>query len=211
MAAQGREGDQGRHLGQAGGGLTIKLLHIRGASKRRGDTLPARLRFVARRGVTLVELMIAMLILTIVCIAWLEIIGIQSARKEARRREAVERLAGMMDAFMYSKKDLRSVDVGSYYFDEKEIATNNNIVIKFASGTQTVRPVFEDGISPIGYQLLVVEDDWVKNNCGWLREEIDCWGTSRRGWLVGRLFEHNKMVSESEKPFFSLPVFLGLK
>jgi prepilin-type N-terminal cleavage/methylation domain-containing protein len=81
-----------------------KWFHKCGNIKHRGENLPGGFTFSSRRGVTLVELMIAMLILTIVCISWLKIIGIQSARKEARRREAVERLAGMMDAFMYEMR-----------------------------------------------------------------------------------------------------------
>lgn len=80
----------------------IGSFHIRSTVKRRGGILPARLRFSARRGVTLVELMISMLILTIVCLSWFEILSIQSAKREALRREGVERLAGMMEAFIAS-------------------------------------------------------------------------------------------------------------
>ena len=109
-----------------------------------------------RRGVTLVELMIAMLILAIVCVSWLEIIGIQSARKEARHREAVERLAGMMDAFMYIKRT--SVDSDCY-----QMKTSGNTVefVRCGRGTivdaSMVYPLFDSDISPVGYQLQVME------------------------------------------------------
>lgn len=80
----------------------LKWFDRLGNVKRRGGFLPGRLRVAARRGVTLVELMIAMLILTIVCLSWFEILSIQSAKREALRREGVERLAGMMEAFIAS-------------------------------------------------------------------------------------------------------------
>ena len=94
----------------------------------------------SRRGVTLVELMISMLILSIVCISWLQIIGIQSARKEARRREAVERLAGMMDAFMYCNKSKTS-------FSEKEYsiaAGTNTLEFPVSSNKNYVYPIYEE-------------------------------------------------------------------
>lgn len=71
-------------------------------AKRWGGSLPRRLPIMAHRGVTLVELMISMLILAIVCMSWFEILSIQSAKREALRREGVERLAGMMEAFLVS-------------------------------------------------------------------------------------------------------------
>ena len=104
-----------------------------------------------RRGVSLVELMISMLILAIVCIAWLEIIGIQSARKEARRREAVERLVGMMDAFMYCYANTPP-SVADYYLSGLK-------PLSFATDpAKAVHAMFDGNISPIGYRLRVLED-----------------------------------------------------
>ena len=166
--------------------------------KRREVPLPGRLRLHAHRGVTLVELMISALILTIVSIAWLEIIGIQSARKEARRREAVERLAGMMDAFMLEKKT--NVMIGSY-----ELAINDDTLTVTRDGdTNTVHRVFADGISPIGYQLCVVSYANLPE-----RRRFSGWSSSHK-WLIGRLYNLNGSVKEAGRPFFTLPVCLGM-
>lgn len=174
----------------------------------RGACLPGRLRISARRGVTLIELLIAMLILAIVCVAWLEIIGIQSARREARRREAVERLAGMMDAFMQCKT---SVDT-SYGYQ----MVHENAELRFeresTKNSKKIYPVYSSDISSIGYQLLVWErgsvmpaaivNDWAYPAAGR--------ATPPGRWLVGRLYEHSGSEDDAGKPFFSLTVCLGL-
>lgn len=188
--------------------MIAERFHKKNDGKRRGDIHPARLRMASRRGVTLVELLISMLILTIVCLAWLEIIGIQSARKEARRREAIERLAGMMDAFMDMNKAASSFK--SYYSVDLTTNTILHLELKFSvSNTDWVRPIFADDVSPIGYQLSVVTraklpdaerfgDDW-KGKLG------EC------KWLVGRLYNRsNCSESDAGKSFFTLPVCLGL-
>ena len=180
------------------GGRTIDRLHIRGTAKRRGDHLPARLRFSAHRGVTLVELMISMLILTIVCVAWLEIIGIQSAKKEARRREAVDRLSGMMDAFCYLKGSGQPVAYGSYYITN----SFNNLVVNGGDAT-LVYPMFRDEVSPIGYQLRVVRKRDLPDADG-----FEGWSTGSR-WLVGQLYSQNGITNDVGNPFFTLSVCLG--
>ena len=174
---------------------------------------PSRAAAAARRGVTLVELMISMLILTIVCISWLQIIGIQSARKEARRREAVERLAGMMDAFLYCTQNVKhsrlttggykmTVDVGGKVALEKEVGVNE------------VYPVFENGESPIGYRLLVVEIAGLRDE-GLPVELFKGWDLSLSDgivprWMVGKLYDRsNCSVNDAGRPFFTLPVCLG--
>ena len=174
--------------------------HARSDAGRRGESLPVRLRFASRRGVTLVELMISMLILTIVCIACLQIIGIQSARKEARRREAVERLSVMMDAFIYKYR--ASVREGSHHV----VMNRSTRYLDFVpdNSTNDVHAVFDDGVSPIGYQLCVVR----YNNLPY-KDNFDGWNTSHR-WLVGRLYDQNGAVANVGKPFFTLPVCLGL-
>lgn len=187
--------------------MTIRLFHIPSASKRRGDTLPARLRFVARRGVTLVELMIAMLILTIVCIAWLEIIGIQSARKEARRREAVERLAGMMDAFMYDSillnnkiiDNKKKIKTGCYYLKR------NSLSAQLITNDE-VYPMYENDLSSIGYRLRVLQ----KKDLNYSSEFGDNWKIIQDNyWLVGELYNHYGKQESVGKPFFTLPVCLS--
>ena len=183
------------------GGRTIGRFHIRGTAKRRGGNLPARLRFSAHRGVTLIELMISMLILTLVCVAWLEIIGIQSAKKEARRREAVERLAGKMDAFMYEVEknfDLSNVDdlpSGAYVMLENEGSMPE---LDLGKDSEVCR-MFEDGSSPIGYQLIVDAD---------LPNGFAGWNGCR--WLEGRLYSQYGVKDAVGRPFFTLRVCLGL-
>jgi len=173
-----------------------------------------------KRGVTLVELMISMLILAIVCIAWLQIIGIQSARKEARRREAVERLVGMMDAFMRVKYP--TFEKGCYHVYHTnnvchmELGRESKIDFNIDDGT-VIHPVFANDVSAIGYQFCVVD----KTNLGkqdkkfvrW--EKFTGWDKTDRDhpyryWLVGMLYDRSGNVEEVGKPFFTLPVCLGL-
>lgn len=142
-----------------------------------------------------------MLILTLVCTAWLEIIGIQSAKKEARRREAVERLAGKMDAFMYDVAknfDLSNVDdlpSGAYV-----ILENDGSMPELDLGKDSeVCRIFEDGSSPIGYQLIVDAD---------LPNGFAGWNGCR--WLEGRLYSHYGAKDAVGRPFFTLRVCLGL-
>ena len=145
-----------------------------------------------------------MLILTIVCIAWLEIIGIQSARKEARRREAVERLAGMMDAFMYMNKSY--VVGGNYHLELNE--NINRIQFKRDDDAKIVHAVFDQEISPIGYQLSVVEKEDLENMesfVGWWDYEWDA-----PKWLIGRLYDRSGTLDDVPKPFFTLQVYLEI-
>ena len=182
--------------------MTAIGFHSENDAKRRGENLPGRLSISAHGGVTLVELMISMLILAIVCISWLEIIGIQSARKEARRREAVERLAGKMDAFMYMKRKGDSSRTGKVNTGCYRIADDGTLPQSI--NANLVPPIFEDDVSPIGYQLSVVSNlDWfdrVKFGNNW----------SSCRWLVGRLYNRNGNLDDVGKPFFTLPVCLGL-
>ena len=154
--------------------------------------------------------MIAMLILTLVCIAWLEIIGIQSARKEARRREAVERLVGMMDAFMYdpvlrdnnflsiTKKG--KVSFPSIFQSYCINITNGFLSIKKNDDPNEIPSIFDSELSPIGYRLFVTN-----------AIDISQFGTAWGGahWLVGELYDHSGKKEDNWKPFFSLPVCLG--
>lgn len=151
-----------------------------------------------RRGVTLVELMVSMLILTIACLAWLEIIGIQSARREARRREAVERLAGMMDAFLCEYRNKNVASGTSYKMVMNTVA--HSLAFERTGTTNVVHALFDGAVSSIGYQLCVV----AKKDLPGERLFGDNWG--RGCWLVGRLYERNGAVADAGKPFFTLPV-----
>lgn len=137
-----------------------------------------------------------MLILALVCVAWLEIIGIQSARKEARRREAVERLAGMMDAFMYVHKDNEGWElIGCYAMDPDDDDL-------FKPVGQSESQAFNPDLAPIGYRLRVVE------NPAWPRQSmIVDW--SPHSWLIGQLYDKTGRVDDKDKPFFTLQACLG--
>ncbi len=189
-----------------------KQFHEYNHAKRRGGTLPGRLRVATRRGVTLVELLIAMLILTIVCIAWLEIIGAQSARREARRREAVERLAGMLDAFLYCYKGT-SFSLGDY----EMISTNRAEVIFLSRGTtnNVVFSMFDRDVTSLGYRISVVDREKMSGAVwfqGWDVSSSSTRGSSARPpkWLVGTLYNQSGKLTDVGKPFFTLPVCLGI-
>ena len=157
----------------------------------------------ARRGVTLVELTIAMLILAIVCIGWMQIIGMKSARKEARRREAVERLAGMMDAFMYEMKNTAKTGCWRVEVDE-DIKT---LVVR-QGDAGVVYSVFGEDVSPVGYRLEVVKISQLDD-----AERYEGWNKDKNKdnlWLVGRLYDNSGALADCGHPFFSLPVCLGL-
>lgn len=184
--------------------MTGPRLHSRVDGKRRGECLPGRLRIAARRGVTLVELMISMLILAIVCIAWMHIIGIQSARKEARRREAVERLSGMMDAFMYLGASTGSVDQDGY----EMVKEGNSITFNRAYGADKAYPMFDGDVSPIGYRLFVTNYSAILDS-----SLVNDWKPADRYvkgfWLVGSLYDRNGTVDQTRKPFFTLSACMG--
>ena len=151
-----------------------------------------------RRGMTLVELLVSMLILTLVCLAWLEIIGVQSARRESRRREAVERLPGMMDAFLYEYRN-KAFSAGTSYKMVMNAAARS-LEFESTKTTNVVHALFDASISSIGYQLCVVN----KKDIPQARLFGDNWGGSP--WLIGRLYERNGAVADAGKPFFTLPV-----
>lgn len=189
--------------------MAIKKFHDRNVDKRGGEISPSRLFLGARRGVTLVELMISMLILTIVCIAWLQIIGIQSARKEARRREAVERLVGMMDAYLYVT--LRGNQNGVNLNKESSYSiVKNGDELRFveyrtnAKGNKEVYPMFDTDVSSVGYRIELVKRDALPD-----MEQYKEWTTGNNYWLVGRLYNRYGNLDEVGAPFFSLPVCLG--
>ncbi len=132
-----------------------------------------------RRGVTLVELMISMLILVIVCLSWFEILSIQSAKREALRREGVERLAGMMEAFLASfnlQDGISSVTLNSIgdFLEGDAVIYNPDAlageggymftrILSSDRGSKMIRPIFSDdeiksgrlGAASPGYRLYI--------------------------------------------------------
>ncbi len=196
------------HSKSAGGSQFIATETNAGRDGRK-SLRPSRVMHAARRGVTLVELMISMLILTIVCISWLQIIGIQSARKEARRREAVERLVGMMDAFLYDTRQgstSQGVALKQNAYYAVETNAFNMVTVKSLNNDDAIRPIFDGSVSPIGYQLSVVARGRLPKPSGFPSEH---WGSVK--WLVGKLYDRSGCrESEAGTPFFTLPVCLGM-
>jgi hypothetical protein len=117
----------------------------------------------------------------------------------------------MMDAFMYNHRSGKdecevATDPGNYYCMElnKEAKT-----VKFCNlkKDDSVHALFDEGVSPIGYQLQVVEKKDLPDNKlfdGFVAKDVNPL------WLVGRLYDYNGSNSDSGNPFFALPVFLSL-
>lgn len=101
-------------------------------------------------GYSLVEFLVAMLILALVSLSWLTIAQVQSANRESYRREAVERLAGMMDAI--SQLGLSYVPGTALQFKDGQPQKLSGV-----NGRMTVNPLFGPTESSLGYRLRVKE------------------------------------------------------
>ena len=183
------------------------LTSKRKAGKRRGDNLPARLRFSARRGHTLVELMIGFLILTIVCLCWLEMMGFQNWTKESARREAVEQLHGMMDAFVetvnvdeYSETCTYTI---SFKGDSVEYTADNPL--------DYVSPLGLVSSPAIGYRMYLEPAPLSPlRDSG--REYWAIGTKSGRYWLCGELYDEcNMSTIACGRAFCKMKVFVGGK
>ena len=89
-------------------------------------------------GYSLVEFLVAMLILALVSLSWLTIAQVQSANRESYRREAVERLAGMMDVISrYGNLQDIYKDGTAWKFDEQQgmMSADSTEVIRFRGST----------------------------------------------------------------------------
>lgn len=174
-------------------------------AKRRGGDLPARLRFSCRGGHTLVELLIGFLILTFVCMSWFEIMGAQNWTKESARREAVEQLHGMMDAFV----DI----VGGEYTTERTyvISFSGNAGPVFAmKGLDYVSSLGLESSSSIGYRLYLEQAPVSAARDTGSRRNY--WGGPRgdRYWLCGELYDEcGGAVDVCGRAFCKMKVFLG--
>ena len=141
-------------------------------------------------GYSLVEFLVAMLILALVSLSWLTIIQVQSANRESYRREAVERLAGMMDVISQ-----RGLDI-----DVRQSA----VVFRFKDGimtestdsdeVKTVVPLFLPSESSIGYRLMAKKFSDVKA----LIPEAGSFMEKRAPVLVGELFEQSGTLDDEE-------------
>lgn len=150
-------------------------------------------------GYSLVEFLIAMLILALVSLSWLTIAQVQSANRESYRREAVERLVGMMDVVSLKKTS------------SSDFKSNKNIAWRFDDGqpnnadVKAVHPLFGSDESSIGYRIRAMYA--AKPNKSWQAitaedEDLISLGTEETGKeadmlvnkspvLVGELFERS--------------------
>ena len=86
--------------------------------------------------------------------------------------------------------------------------SNGGVVSFSKDAAQQVYPVFDENVSPIGYRLHVVGLSGLSN--------YQRFGTnwSSKKWLVGELYNRNGALADftgaDKKPFFTLPVYLGL-
>lgn len=145
-------------------------------------------------GYSIVEFLIAMLILALVSLSWLTIIQVQSANRESYRREAVERLAGMMDVISQqglAKNGYRADTV--WRFDDGLSVQANDARI--------VNPLFRPTESSIGYRLRVKRLSAVSDLISRRVEDENkerCVLTDTTPVLVGELFERSGTLDEEE-------------
>jgi type II secretory pathway pseudopilin PulG len=159
-------------------------------------------------GFSLVELLVATLLLVIIFIGWLNICNFQAIRKESLRRLAVEKAAGYLDIMASSGKTVDfyeiSFDGSQYHIDKK----NNNAQ---EGGTPIwPRPMF-DPVEPIGYVLEVIN-----NYTNQPHGEPPGWPNGSR-WAVIRLYDQHGTglknpdyieTNTGEKPFSTMSIFM---
>ena len=146
------------------------------------------------------ELLVAMLIFCCVCASWPTIFQVQSANRESYRREAVERLAGMMDVVSRQDGLLQNFKYGrSLHFE-------GGMLISEQGNGKVVRNMFDERDSTIGYRLRIKRFSEVKQ-LGWVAPESksDSKGELEEGCLkdaspvlVGELFERSGTLAKED-------------
>ncbi|NCC58868.1 MAG: prepilin-type N-terminal cleavage/methylation domain-containing protein, partial [Synergistales bacterium] len=111
---------------------------------RPGSVVPGGFHGHAQAGFSLVELLVAMLLIVIIFTAWFRIGNFQTIRKESLRRVALEKAAGYLDIMAGC-----SSNSGAY-----RIVFNNAYEVQEASGL--VQPMGSP-LDPVGYVLRVEE------------------------------------------------------
>ena len=114
-----------------------------------------KLKRDARSGVTLVELLVSVLLLTIIFCGWMAMNNIQAVRKESFRYEAVEKAEGLLDS------------ITVLYWSDPDNWYDSALVVNQASGhLEPVRPgksdlfpLWPDSENPIGCTIHIQELD----------------------------------------------------
>jgi len=146
----------------------------------------------ASDGFSLIEIMVATVVMVIIFIGWLRIANFQAVRKESLRRAAIEKAAGYLD-FIF---DVPSLLPNQYY---RVSWTNGQYeATHLTSGKELVQPLFEE-FEAMGYTLQILED----YQTGWSPSP----GLNR--WAVIRLYDqHDVLMDNAGRPFSTMSIFL---
>lgn len=149
---------------------------------RLGSVVPGGFHGHAQAGFSLVELLVAMLLIVIIFTAWFRIGNFQTIRKESLRRVALEKAAGYLDIMAGC-----SSNSGAY----RIVFEANDYEVQEASGL--VQPMGSP-LDPVGYVLRVEE-----------RAATNGWPASR--WATIRLYDEHG-ISPTNTSFSQLSVYM---
>ena len=150
-------------------------------------------------GSSLIELLVATLVLVIAFVGWLRISNFQAIRKESLRRAAIEKAAGFLDIMA------KSGSPANFYRID---FTNGDYLVQASPTNGYIFPVFEEvnypANTPIGY---VLEVKW--------RAATNGWPNGR--WAVVSLYDRHGITtneltyganSNPILPFSSMSIFM---
>ncbi len=144
-------------------------------------------RHKGRAGFSLVEILVATVILVIIFTGWLRIANFQAIRKESLRRAAIEKAAGYLDVMVGSP----SLSDKRYY---RINWTNSNFKVDEAED-EHVYELFNNDLL-IGYTLQVLlnyQEDWPAGS----------------KWAVIKLYDRNGIPeTEAGRPFSTMSVLI---
>lgn len=149
-------------------------------------------RRLRRAGFSLVELLVAILLIFIVFAGWMRMNNIQAVNKESLRYAAVEKAAGMLDAIDAEKVQEQGLDLEGTYLRVKPDGSLEE------SDESTVLPLWQNSDKDgYGYQCHVLND--------YASTETSQWGNSV--WIVVDLFDNGIGFLDNRKPFTSLRIY----
>jgi type II secretory pathway pseudopilin PulG len=138
-----------------------------------------------RSGFSLIELLVATLLMIIIFIGWLSISNFQAIRKESLRRLALETASGYLDGMVTN-----TPVSGEYY----SINPTNYLPTALGTGAGTVLPLFADS-DPVGYTLQVIPN--YQTNGGW---------SASAYWAVINLYDKHGVAPTNA--FSTMSVFM---
>jgi hypothetical protein len=110
-----------------------------------------------KKGSSLIETMVAMVLLLIITLSSAYFFAIPPFRKEALRFAALERAAGMLDLMAFVRREPRSSGLLSLpqLFYKMESGTSNKVDVAFTSNSNRNPMPISDGMPPVWYTLHV--------------------------------------------------------